>query len=61
MDSKMLWQQFINTGNISTYLDYKSAKNYEENEVNRLADKNTGSCNSGNEYWGSGSLDNTFN
>ncbi len=51
MDSKMLWQQFINTGNISTYLDYKSAKNYEETEVSKLADKDTSSCNPRNEYW----------
>lgn len=61
MDSKMLWQQFINTGDISSYLSYKSAKNFEEAEVKKLADKDTSPCHSGNEYWGSGQTYNTFN
>ena len=61
MDSKMFWNQFINTGCIQSYIDYKNALYNEQSEVSTIADSNRGTCDSGNEYWGSGPFNNTVN
>jgi len=61
MDSKMLWNQFISSGKIQSYIDYKNALNIENREVSAVADSNRSSCDSGDEYWRSRPTDNPFN
>ena len=61
MNSKLLWNQFIETGNVQTYIDYKNALSNENGEVSTIANPNRGSCYSGNEHRGSRQTNNTIN